>query len=171
MNGKTVPKLFKAAPRVSTVKPRPEWKPLCWVPLEHPPSVPMALVNVAPKAVYQCLGMTPKTTLIHHIYDYKYPTPKDIPSDDVRIIWQAGRQCSYLGAPQTNRATGYGYVCRKPEDFVNTGVEGYVSYMQSEGQVLWVKLPEDYFIEEVYDSFPYNHLIDALEFGQRILSP
>ncbi|TEB24140.1 hypothetical protein FA13DRAFT_1797503 [Coprinellus micaceus] len=116
-------------------------------------------------------GLTPETAPMHHLYDYQYPDPEDVPREDVKVIWQAGRQCSYLGAPQTDRYTGYGYIRPRPDSFKDTGLQSYISYIQPKGDVLWMRLPEGHYIEEAYEQIPYDHLLDALEFAQRTLPP
>jgi hypothetical protein len=43
--------------------------------------------------------------------------------------------------------------------------------MPPKGDVLWVRLPEEYHIEAASEQIPYDHLLDTLEFGEWSLSP
>ncbi|TEB31105.1 hypothetical protein FA13DRAFT_1791811 [Coprinellus micaceus] len=165
--------LVKGASKVAKHTPKPvrsPWKPRSWVPVPCPP-VPANLLDLSTKAVNAPEGLTPETAPMHHLYNYQYPDPEDVPCEDVKVIWQAGHQCSYLGAPQTDRYTGYGYICPRPDSFKDTGLQSYISYIQPKGDVVWMTLPEGHYIEEAYEQIPYDHLLDALKFAQRTLPP
>ncbi|KAJ3514163.1 hypothetical protein NMY22_g14834 [Coprinellus aureogranulatus] len=111
--------------------------------------VPATLINTA-KVDPQQRPFTPETAPIHHLYDYVEQRDEDLPKKGTRVIWQLGRRVSIVKAPPMVRFTGTGLIRVRPKKLGRSPMDDFVSYMLPDGDGLWYKLPQSYYISEAY---------------------